>query len=262
MRYHLTSVRMAIKEKTRNNRCWRGYRGKRTLIQLLMSLHFGAAPMGKNMEIPQKIKNRAIIWPSCSTSGYLSKEFCAVPPACTAHLTAAPSKAAEAHPVAQRPPAPLVWQAHWGLSSKGTKGPRVLERGRPGRVPEPGPNLERDSWDAKLWQGAPCVLCNHWCIAPSGRQRRSRPLPPRSLHLSRWCSGKESACQHRRCQRCGFDPWAGKIPWSRKWQPAPVSLLGNFHRQRSLEAIVHGVTKSQTWLNTQQLNHSTETCQR
>ena len=22
----------------------------------------------------------------------------------------------------------------------------------------------------------------------------------------------------------GFDPWAGKIPWSRKWQPTPVFL--------------------------------------
>ena len=24
--------------------------------------------------------------------------------------------------------------------------------------------------------------------------------------------GKESACQCRRCKRCGFDPWVGKIP--------------------------------------------------
>ena len=30
---------------------------------------------------------------------------------------------------------------------------------------------------------------------------------------------KTSACQHR---RCGFDPWVRKIPWRRKWQPAPV----------------------------------------
>ena len=27
---------------------------------------------------------------------------------------------------------------------------------------------------------------------------------------------KESACQRRRHGRCGFDPWVGKIPWSRK----------------------------------------------
>ena len=26
--------------------------------------------------------------------------------------------------------------------------------------------------------------------------------------------------------RCGFDPWVGKIPWRRAWQPTPVSLHG------------------------------------
>ena len=31
-----------------------------------------------------------------------------------------------------------------------------------------------------------------------------------------------------------FNPWVEKIPWSRKWQPAPVFLPGKFHRQRSL----------------------------
>ena len=44
----------------------------------------------------------------------------------------------------------------------------------------------------------------------------------------------------------------GKIPWRRKWQPTPVFLPGESHRQRSLGAIsfsVHGVTKSRTWLS-------------
>ena len=30
------------------------------------------------------------------------------------------------------------------------------------------------------------------------------------------------------------DPWVGKIPWRRKWQPTPVILPGEFHGQRSL----------------------------
>ena len=30
------------------------------------------------------------------------------------------------------------------------------------------------------------------------------------------------------------DPWVGKIPWRRKWQPTPVSLPGEYHGQRSL----------------------------
>ena len=32
----------------------------------------------------------------------------------------------------------------------------------------------------------------------------------------------------------GFDPWVGKIPWRRKWQPALVLLPGKSHGQRSL----------------------------
>ena len=46
-----------------------------------------------------------------------------------------------------------------------------------------------------------------------------------------WLSGKESACQ---CRRCKFNPWVRKIPWRRKWQPTPVFLSGKFHEQRSL----------------------------
>ena len=40
-----------------------------------------------------------------------------------------------------------------------------------------------------------------------------------------WHSGKESLCV-RRHKRHGCDPWGGKIPWSRKWQPTPVFLPG------------------------------------
>ena len=39
---------------------------------------------------------------------------------------------------------------------------------------------------------------------------------------------------HRQCKRHGFDPWVRKIPWRRKWQPAPAFLPGEFHGQRSL----------------------------
>ena len=31
-----------------------------------------------------------------------------------------------------------------------------------------------------------------------------------------------------------IDPWAGKIPWRRKWQPTLVPLPGKSHGQRSL----------------------------
>ena len=47
-------------------------------------------------------------------------------------------------------------------------------------------------------------------------------------------SGKESACQERRRKRHKFDPWVGKTPWRRKWQPTPVFLPGKSHGRRSL----------------------------
>ena len=45
--------------------------------------------------------------------------------------------------------------------------------------------------------------------------------------LPRWWSGKKkSTCQCRRGKRLRFNPSVGMIPGSRKWQPAPVFLLG------------------------------------
>ena len=35
-------------------------------------------------------------------------------------------------------------------------------------------------------------------------------------------------------KRHGFDPWVGKIPQRRKWQPTPVFLPGKSYGQRSL----------------------------
>ena len=52
-----------------------------------------------------------------------------------------------------------------------------------------------------------------------------------ALRLPWWLSGKESACQ---CRRCGFNPWVGKMPWRRKWLPTPVFLPEKSHGQRSL----------------------------
>ena len=61
--------------------------------------------------------------------------------------------------------------------------------------------------------------------------------------LSRGLSGKESACQCRRCWRQQFDPWIGKIPWRRKWQPTPVFLPEKFHGQRNLVGYIPWICK-------------------
>ena len=64
------------------------------------------------------------------------------------------------------------------------------------------------------------ILCNKYIV----RTKQSMELP-------RWHGGKESTAQ---CRRCQINPWVRKIPWSRKWQPTPVFLPGNFHGQRNL----------------------------
>ena len=76
----------------------------------------------------------------------------------------------------------------------------------------------------------------------------------RNEGLLMWCSGKEPTCQCRRCRRCEFNPWAGKIPWRRAWQPT----LENPMDRGAWQAIVHRVTKSQTQLKL--LSARTHTC--
>ena len=46
-----------------------------------------------------------------------------------------------------------------------------------------------------------------------------------------------------------FDPWVGKIPWRRKWQPTPVFLPGESHGQRSLVGYSPRAAKSQIQLS-------------
>ena len=58
------------------------------------------------------------------------------------------------------------------------------------------------------------------------------------------------------CRRPRFDPWAGKIPWQREWQPTPVFLSGEFHGQRSLVGYSPWRCKSQTWLSEQHYSTS------
>ena len=65
--------------------------------------------------------------------------------------------------------------------------------------------------------------------------------------LPRWLSGKEFAHQCRRCKRRGFDSWAGKIPWSRKWSTYSSNLAWEIPWTEELGgATVHRAAKSQT----------------
>jgi len=61
---------------------------------------------------------------------------------------------------------------------------------------------------------------------------------------------EESTCQCREHERCRFDPWVKKIPWSRKWQPTPVFLPGKPWTEE-IDGLhtVHEVAKGQTQLS-------------
>ena len=53
-----------------------------------------------------------------------------------------------------------------------------------------------------------------------------------------------SACNAKDTyRRLKFDPWVGKIPWRRKWQPTPVFLPENSMAREAWQATVHEVTK-------------------
>ena len=57
---------------------------------------------------------------------------------------------------------------------------------------------------------------------------------------------KESVCQCMRHKRHRFDPWVGKMPWRRNWQPTPVFLPGKSMDRGAWQSIVYRDTKSQT----------------
>ena len=67
------------------------------------------------------------------------------------------------------------------------------------------------------------------------------------LWRSSGTSSKEPACQCRRQQRYGFNPWVRKIPW-RNGNPLQYSCLENPMDRGAWWTTVHGVAKNQIWL--------------
>ena len=55
--------------------------------------------------------------------------------------------------------------------------------------------------------------------------------PPKALI---WTSPVAQMVVSQQCRRPRFNPWVGKIPWRRKWQPTPVFLSGKSHGLKSL----------------------------
>ena len=91
----------------------------------------------------------------------------------------------------------------------------------------PNPGIEPRS--PALWAGSfPLAPPVSWALTVWVHFHFSLPLPPSGFPAG--SDGKASAW----CGRPGFDPWVGKIPWGRKWQPIPVLLPGKFHGRRRM----------------------------
>ena len=85
--------------------------------------------------------------------------------------------------------------------------------------------------DMGLGNENPESLNNFKLLLPKSEHKIA---PNQKSRLPKWHSGKDLTCQWRRHKRCGFNPSVRMMPWSRKWQPAPVCLTGKFNEQRSL----------------------------
>ena len=97
------------------------------------------------------------------------------------------------------------------------------------------------SWCSNFWMSHHLSKCeNQYSRGPCSvkllRQKTSQEYSAirERLGFPGGTSGKEPACQSRRCRTHGFDAWIGKIPWRRAWQPTLVLLPGESHGQRSL----------------------------
>ena len=80
------------------------------------------------------------------------------------------------------------------------------------------------------------MLGKTWPLLPS---RSLQPILIQITNFTGWyihlmgfpggASGKEPACQCKRCKWHGFESLVGQILWRRAWQPTPVFLPGISH---------------------------------
>ena len=125
---------------------------------------------------------------------------------------------------------PEPWRdPHAGREGRPSPWNRNLHR----RCPERGRPLQ--SWESGSGDSAELKRG----LLPFQQNLKGRHASPRGH------SGKGSTCQCRRLKTRGFNPWVGKIPWRRTWQPTPVFFLENPMDRGAWRAIVHGEAESQ-----------------
>ena len=108
-------------------------------------------------------------------------------------------------------------------------GDRELLSAEPCPAPTPG-----------VWRAVNVKPCNSdWDSNPTKPRLRLEPMifwkhRTGLRGFPGHASGKEPACQCRKCKRGRFYSWVRKIPWSRKRQPTLVLFPGESQGQRTL----------------------------
>ena len=96
-------------------------------------------------------------------------------------------------------------------------------------------NLKESQCQTEIKRQAHIPIYTHLETPGTGEQRIIAFVQHHQFTgLPKWLSDKQCACQCRRHWRHRFDPWVGKIPWRRKWQPTLVFLPEKSHEHRSL----------------------------
>ena len=81
---------------------------------------------------------------------------------------------------------------------------------------------------------------------------KQNPCPHETSPMTQWVKNPPAMQEKQEIQ---VDPWVGKIPWRKKWQPTPVSLPENPMDRGAWWATVQRVAESRTWLSTHTPTH-------
>ena len=84
-----------------------------------------------------------------------------------------------------------------------------------------------DQWRGLDWGERPISTKEYW------RDLGVEIVELQYMLLPRWYSGKESACQCKKCKR-EVRSLGQEDPLEKEWQPTPVFLPGKFYGQKSL----------------------------
>ena len=133
----------------------------------------------------------------------------------------------------------ISWRRAWQPTPVFLLGEFNISSLEPGGLPSMGLQRVEPDWVTKhstarsFYTG---YYVRHWDMAPGLRDLTAEWS---LLHAFTWQNEVLMAQQIRICLQCrrhrrwGFNPWIGKIPLSRKWQPTPIFSPGKLHGQRS-----------------------------